>query len=70
MRRIDLACKLMGPLFIAFMDGVSTEVAILVNLGMNLASVTVEYFAIAQVRSTFASCPSPARAKPAFLGVL
>jgi hypothetical protein len=50
MRRIDLTCKLMGPLFIAFMDGISTEVAILVNLGMNVASVIAEYFAIAHVR--------------------
>lgn len=50
MRRIDLTCKLMGPLFISLVDGLSTEVAILVNLGMNLASVVVEYFAIAKVR--------------------
>ena len=49
MRRIDLTCKLMGPLFIALIDGTSTEVAILVNMGMN-ASVVVEYFAIAKVR--------------------
>ena len=49
MRRIDLTCKIMGPLFIAFMDGISTEVAVLVNLGMNVASVIAEYFAIAQV---------------------
>jgi Ferroportin1 (FPN1) len=52
MRRIDLMCKLMGPLFIALIDGISTEVAILVNLGMNVASVIVEYFAIAKVRFT------------------
>ncbi|RDL35914.1 Uncharacterized protein BP5553_06526 [Venustampulla echinocandica] len=49
MRRIDLICKLIGPLFIALIDGISTEVAILVNLGMNVASVAVEYFAIAKV---------------------
>lgn len=49
MRRIDLTCKLIGPLFIALIDGMSTEAAILVNLGMNVASVAVEYFAIAQV---------------------
>ncbi|KFY71732.1 hypothetical protein V498_10133, partial [Pseudogymnoascus sp. VKM F-4517 (FW-2822)] len=49
MRRIDLTCKLIGPLFISLVDGMSTEVAILVNLGMNMASVAVEYFAIAQV---------------------
>jgi iron-regulated transporter 1 len=49
MRRIDLICKLFGPLFIALLDGFSTRVAILVNLGMNLASVVLEYFAIAHV---------------------
>ncbi|OBT72440.1 hypothetical protein VF21_08246 [Pseudogymnoascus sp. 05NY08] len=49
MRRIDLTCKLMGPLFIALIHGMSTEAAILVNLGMNVASVAIEYFAIAQV---------------------
>lgn len=42
----------MGPLFIALIDGISTEAAILVNLGMNVASVIVEYFAIAQVHLT------------------
>lgn len=49
MRRIDLGCKLFGPLFIAFVDGYSTQVAIMVNFGMNVASVAVEYFAIARV---------------------
>ncbi|KAF3895251.1 Solute carrier family 40 protein [Trichophyton interdigitale] len=49
MRRIDLICKLFGPLFIAFIDGISTETAILVNLGMNTCSVFFEYFAIARV---------------------
>ncbi|KAJ5801084.1 uncharacterized protein N7518_003152 [Penicillium psychrosexuale] len=49
MRRIDLVCKLIGPLFIALIDGISTEVAILVNLGMNVCSVVVEYFSIAKV---------------------
>lgn len=49
MRRIDLTCKLFGPFFIALVDSFSTKVAILVNLGMNIASVAVEYHAIAQV---------------------
>ena len=49
MRRIDLVCKLMGPFIIAMIDGYSTEVAILVNLAMNLASVVIEYYAIARV---------------------
>ncbi|KAF8182868.1 Ferroporti-1 [Pholiota molesta] len=48
MRRIDLFCKLLGPLFIAFIDSVSTEIAIIVTFAMNIASVLVEYLAIAQ----------------------
>ena len=52
MRRIDLTYKLIGPLFITLIDGISTEVAILVNLGMSVALVVVEYSAIAQVRLT------------------
>ncbi len=49
MRRIDLICKLIGPLFIALINGVSTEVAIIVNFSMNVASVVVEYTNIARV---------------------
>lgn len=49
MRRIDLLCKLFGPLFIALMDGISTQTAIIVNLVMNSTSVWVEYVAIARV---------------------
>ncbi|EWZ78641.1 hypothetical protein FOCG_17972 [Fusarium oxysporum f. sp. radicis-lycopersici 26381] len=49
MRRIDLLCKLLGPLFIALIDGYSSEAAIVVNFAMNAASVVFEYFAIARV---------------------
>lgn len=49
MRRIDLICKLLGPFLIAMIDGVSTGIAILVNFGMNIASVPLEYYFIAQV---------------------
>ncbi|RMJ16587.1 hypothetical protein CDV36_003764 [Fusarium kuroshium] len=49
MRRIDLLCKLLGPLFIALIDGYSSEVAIVVNFAMNAASVVVEYFVITRV---------------------
>ncbi|KAI9041870.1 uncharacterized protein KD926_006415 [Aspergillus affinis] len=49
MRRIDMVCKLIGPLFIALLDGISTETAILVNYGMNICSLVVEYFSIARV---------------------
>ncbi|KAK7218637.1 hypothetical protein V2G26_006640 [Clonostachys chloroleuca] len=49
MRRIDLICKLFGPFLIGIMDGISTEVAILVNFGMNVASIPLEYLFIAQI---------------------
>lgn len=49
MRRIDLFCKLVGPLAIAVVAGFSTEVAILITLGMTCVSVGVEYIAIAKV---------------------
>ncbi|KAL7898504.1 Ferroporti-1 [Trichoderma sp. SZMC 28014] len=49
MRRIDLLCKLFGPLFIAMIDAYSSRVAIIVNFAMNAASIVVEYFAIARV---------------------
>ncbi|KAJ3994737.1 iron-regulated transporter [Lentinula boryana] len=51
MRRIDLICKLAGPFAIAIIESYSIKVAVLVNLGMNLASVAVEYYAIAKVYS-------------------
>lgn len=50
MRRIDLICKLLGPFVIGIVDGISTEAAILVNLGMNCISVIIEYFSIAKVK--------------------
>lgn len=49
MCRIDLICKLAGPLFIALIDGASTTVAIWITLGVNIASLPIEYFAIAHV---------------------
>ena len=49
MRRIDLFCKLAGPLFIALIDGASTKIAIFITLGINVLSVPIEYSAIAQV---------------------
>lgn len=51
MRRIDLFCKLMGPLTISLLTLASTEIAIWTTLGMNLASVIVEYIFIEQVYS-------------------
>ena len=49
MRRIDLFCKLFSPLVIALIDGVSTQVAILVTFCINTVSTVVEYALIARV---------------------
>lgn len=49
MRRIDLFCKLVGPLTISLVATASTEVAIYTTLGMNAASVAIEYCFIEQV---------------------
>ena len=51
MRRIDIICKLVGPLAIALVDGYSTTIAIIAVLGMNAFSVPIEYFTIATVYS-------------------
>ncbi|KAK3331709.1 Ferroporti-1 [Cercophora scortea] len=59
MRRIDLMCKLFGPLFIALIAGVSIEVAIVANFAMNVASVVVEYFAIEQVYQNVPNLQQP-----------
>ena len=60
MRRIDLFCKLLGPLIIALINGSSTLVAVWVTLAMNIVSVFVEYFAIGAV---FRSTPALRRAR-------
>lgn len=49
MRRIDLFCKLVSPLAIALLDGVSSAIAISVTLTINVASIFVEYLLIAWV---------------------
>ncbi|KAL9038363.1 MAG: hypothetical protein Q9214_005307 [Letrouitia sp. 1 TL-2023] len=49
MRRIDLVCKLAGPLFIALINGASTRIAVFVLLSINASSLPVEYFTIAQL---------------------
>lgn len=64
MRRIDLICKLLGPLFIALINGASTEIAIIVNFVMNLASVVIEYFAIARVYYEVPKLQDPKRQMP------
>ena len=49
MRRIDLFCKLIGPLAISLIDGFATKIAVLVTFGLSVVSVGIEYLAIAQV---------------------
>ena len=49
MRRIDLFCKLIGPLAIALIDGLSPRIAVLVTLGLNAVSMAAEYGLIARV---------------------
>lgn len=51
MRRIDLICKLGGPLVIALLDGVSTSLAVLVTLSFNIVSLGLEYISIAKASS-------------------
>lgn len=61
MRRIDLFCKLIGPVFISFAHSYSTRVAVWTVFGLNLASVLIEYLAIAQV---YHSVPALKRTTP------
>jgi iron-regulated transporter 1 len=49
MRRIDLFCKLIAPLFISFIYSYSTKVAVWTVFGLNTVWVVVEYLAIAKV---------------------
>lgn len=51
MRRIDLFCKLVGPLAISLVDSWSSKMAILVTGTMTVISILIEYFAIARVHS-------------------
>ncbi|KAK7690244.1 hypothetical protein QCA50_006899 [Cerrena zonata] len=49
MRRIDLVCKLVGPLAIALVAGYSTTIALFATLGINITSPFIEYYTIAKV---------------------
>ncbi|OCK82278.1 hypothetical protein K432DRAFT_349323 [Lepidopterella palustris CBS 459.81] len=49
MRRIDLLCKLIAPVFISLIDGYSTRIAIWFVFAQNGISVLIEYVAIKQV---------------------
>ncbi|KAL8994584.1 MAG: hypothetical protein Q9169_005480 [Polycauliona sp. 2 TL-2023] len=63
MRRIDLIAKLVAPLFISLVDAASTHAALWLVLGSSLASVAIEYFAIAQV---YHAVPELARSSEPF----
>ena len=64
MRRIDLACKLLGPLSIALIDGFSPRLALLIIFITNLMSVFIEYMAIAQVCSLLETAIIPSHIHP------
>lgn len=49
MRRIDLFCKLTGPLIIALIVGFSPKIAILTTMGLNMTSMMAEYGLIARI---------------------
>ncbi|EFX03779.1 abhydrolase domain containing protein 12 [Grosmannia clavigera kw1407] len=49
MRRIDLFCKLAGPLAISLVSAVSVTAAIVVTLAVNTVSVLLEYYCIAML---------------------
>ncbi|KID90574.1 Ferroporti-1 [Metarhizium guizhouense ARSEF 977] len=48
-RRIDLACKLVGPLVVSLVAMASTIIAIWTVLGVNMVSVPIEYICIERV---------------------
>ena len=59
MRRIDLFCKLISPLTVALIDGVSTQSAILVTFCINTVSMVVEYALIARVYKAVPALATP-----------
>lgn len=59
MRRIDLFCKLIGPLTIAFINGVSPRIAIITTGSMTAVSILVEYFSIARVYNSVPDLQAP-----------
>ena len=64
MRRIDLFCKLLGPLSIGLATSLSTEAAIIINFAMNLASVFAEYIAIASIYHSVPDLRYPKKQPP------
>ena len=61
MRRIDLFCKLVSPLAIALLNGLSTKIAIIVTFILNITTMTAEYFLIAWVHRRTPALSAPRR---------
>jgi iron-regulated transporter 1 len=59
MRRIDLFCKLIGPLVISLIDGYSTILAVSITGGMTVVSVVIEYWSIARVYNRVPALQTP-----------
>ncbi|KAK3115619.1 hypothetical protein LTR53_004826, partial [Teratosphaeriaceae sp. CCFEE 6253] len=53
MRRIDLFCKLVGPLAVSLIAIPSILIAVWATLAMSIASVTIEYYCISKVYKSF-----------------
>ncbi|KAH9835073.1 ferroportin 1 [Teratosphaeria destructans] len=77
MRRIDLFCKLVGPLAISFIDAASSPIAILITGAMTAVSIAIEYLAIARVHHAVPALqhskqpqPSPPSSSPPTLSSL
>jgi iron-regulated transporter 1 len=59
MRRIDLLCKLIGPLVISLIDGYSTIFAVFITGGMTVISVVIEYWSIVRVYNRVPALQTP-----------
>ncbi|CAK4031549.1 Ferriportin iron efflux transporter [Lecanosticta acicola] len=63
MRRIDLFCKLIGPLTVALVDSASPKIAVAITGGMTVASVYLEYHSIARVYNAVPELKRPKEVK-------
>lgn len=59
MRRIDLFCKLIGPIAIAFANGISPKIAISLTGFTTTILVFVEYFTVAKVYTAVPALRAP-----------
>ncbi|KIW08861.1 uncharacterized protein PV09_00785 [Verruconis gallopava] len=64
LRRIDLFCKLVAPVFISFIDAYGTKYAVGVVLGLSGCSIGIEYLAIAQVYHAVPALSTRCRGPP------